>query len=221
MSFVNIAIDGHSASGKSTICDLLAKKLKINHLSSGAIYRAIALYFIENNLWLNFLDKKQNDNIKKSLENVKIEVKFDNFIQKIILNNVDVTDKLNTDEISTLSSIVSQNLIIREFVKDIQLNLANNQDIIIDGRDITSEVLKSAKNKFFVTASLDERAKRRFIQYNNNLSFEEIKENLRERDERDEKREICPLKIVEDAIIIDSTNLTIDETVEKILKNLK
>ena len=126
MEYINIAVDGHSASGKSTICDLLAKKLNINHLSSGGIYRAIALYFLQNKIDYNKYVSNDEENLKKvekELKNCKIDIKFDNFIQKIFLNDKDVTDELNTDEISNVSSIISQNLYVREFVKNIQINL--------------------------------------------------------------------------------------------------
>lgn len=224
MEYINIAVDGHSASGKSTICDLLAKKLNINHLSSGGIYRAIALYFLQNKIDYNKYVSNDEENLKKvekELKNCKIDIKFDNFIQKIFLNDKDVTDELNTDEISNISSIISQNLYVREFVKNIQINLASTQNIIIDGRDITSEVLKDTKYKFFVTASIEKRAERRYLQYNKKVPLDKIKEYLTMRDYRDEHRDICPLKIVKDAIIIDSTNLTIDETVDKMLSYIK
>ena len=224
MEYINIAVDGHSGSGKSTVCDMLARKLNINHLSSGGIYRAIALYLSENDIDYNkylLKDEKTQKEIEKELKNCDIKVEFENFVQKIILNNVDVTDSLNTEKISDISSIISQNLIVRELVKKVQLNLAKTQDIIIDGRDITSEVLKNAKYKFFLTASIDVRAERRYLQYNKTISLDKIKKYLIERDYRDEHRDICPLKIVSDAVVIDSSNLNLEETVNKMLSYIK
>lgn len=224
MGYINIAVDGHSGSGKSTVCDMLARKLNINHLSSGGIYRAIALYLSENNIDYNkylLKDEKIQKEIEKELKDCNIKVKFENFVQKIILNNIDVTDNLNTEKISDISSIISQNLQVRELVKKVQLNLAKTQDIIIDGRDITSEVLKNAKYKFFLTASIDVRAERRYLQYNKTISLDKIKKYLIERDYRDEHRDICPLKIVGDAIVIDSSNLNLEETVNKMLSYIK
>lgn len=224
MEYINIAVDGHSGSGKSTVCDMLARKLNINHLSSGGIYRAIALYLSENNIDYNkylLKDEKIQKEIEKELKDCNIKVKFENFVQKIILNNIDVTDNLNTEKISDISSIISQNLQVRELVKKVQLNLAKTQDIIIDGRDITSEVLKNAKYKFFLTASIDVRAERRYLQYNKTISLDKIKKYLIERDYRDEHRDICPLKIVSDAIVIDSSNLNLEETVNKMLSYIK
>lgn len=224
MEYINIAVDGHSGSGKSTVCDMLARKLNINHLSSGGIYRAIALYLSENNIDYNkylLKDEKIQKEIEKELKDCNIKVKFENFVQKIILNNIDVTDNLNTEKISDISSIISQNLQVRELVKKVQLNLAKTQDIIIDGRDITSEVLKNAKYKFFLTASIDVRAERRYLQYNKTISLDKIKKYLIERDYRDEHRDICPLNIVGDAIVIDSSNLNLEETVNKMLSYIK
>lgn len=223
MSYINIAIDGTSASGKSTVCEVLAKKLNINHLSSGAIYRAIALYLVENKLDYNkYVNNDDNtlNLVQQELKNINIEVKFNNFSQIIYLNNVDVTNLLNTNEISNVSSIISQNKSVRNYVEVIQKKLASTQNIIIDGRDITSKVLKDCKNKFFITASIEARAKRRYLQYNKKIPLKQIEDDLKERDYRDMHRAISPLKIVEDAIVIDSSNLTIDETIDVILKHI-
>lgn len=202
-----IAVDGPSASGKTTVCSLLAKKLKINHLSSGALYRAIALYLIQYNIDIN-------NHFEDALKEIKIKVKFEDFKQFIILNNIDVTNLLQTEEISRLSAIISQKAIVREFVKKIQVSLAKSQSIIIDGRDITSVILPNAKYKFYVTASVEARSERRYLQHNKKIPLEEIKKDIILRDKQDTERELCPLKIVEDAIVVDTSNLTIDQTVE-------
>lgn len=211
--YYSIAIDGPSASGKSSVSKLLAKKLNINHLSSGALYRAIALYLINNNL--NECD------VEKHLDYIKIKVKFENFQQKIYLNNIDVTDNLQESNVSTISSIVSQNKAVREFVKKIQLEIAKSQNIIIDGRDIASVVLPNSKYKFFVTASVKARARRRYLDYKKKIPLKKIEEDIKNRDERDINREICPLVKTKDAILINSTNLTLEQTVDKILKYIK
>lgn len=211
--FYSIAIDGPSASGKSSVSKLLAKKLNINHLSSGALYRAVALYLHENNID----EKDVNDHLK----DIKIKVKFENFQQIIYLNGNNVTDLLHNNDISTLSSVISQNRKVREFVKDIQLGLTKKQNIIIDGRDIASVVLPNSKYKFFVTASVKARAHRRYLDYNKQIPLEQIEEDIMLRDERDTNRELCPLVKVKDAILIDSTHLTLEETVNKILNYIK
>jgi len=223
--FINgivIAVDGPSASGKSTVCDELAKFLNINHLSSGALYRAITLYCKQNNIDVNmFINANEAEKVKNIIKSIKLEVKFENFEQKIILNDVDCTNLLNSNEISKNTCIISQNYDVREFVEGVQTNLAKEGNIIIDGRDITSVVLKDCKNKFFVTASVDERAKRRYNQYRQKISLDEIKKDLLTRDDKDKNRKIAPLKIVDDAVVIDSSDLSIDETVKKIFDNLK
>ncbi len=221
MNKLVIAVDGPSASGKSTICDILGEKLGINHLSSGALYRAIALYCKQNNIDADmFTDEKETNKIKNILNNIKLEVEFDNFKQQIFLNNQNVTNLLNTNEISLLTCKISPNKLVREKIKVCQKNLAKQGSIIIDGRDITSEVLKDCKNKFFVTASVDVRAERRYEQYNKKISLDEIKKDLELRDYQDTHRKIAPLKIVDDAVVVDSSNLTIQQTVDEIIKNL-
>lgn len=206
-----IAVDGPSASGKSTVCDLLAKKLNINHLSSGSLYRAVALYLYENNI-------DYDKNIEKYLKDINIDVVFENYIQKIFLNNEDVTSKLNQEIISTISSIISKKEYVRDFIKSLQLMLANEMDIIIDGRDITSVVLKDAKYKFYIDASCEERARRRFLQQQQKISYEQILEDIISRDKRDMERELCPLIKTDDSIVINTDNLTIEEVVEKMYK---
>jgi len=201
--YYSIAIDGPSASGKSSVSKLLAKKLNINHLSSGALYRAIAYYLIQNNI---------NENL---VEN------YLNQIELIFLNNEDITDKLQTNEISTLSSIISQNKAVREFVKEIQINVSENQNIIIDGRDIASVVLPNSKYKFFITASIKARAKRRYLDYKKKIPLRKIEQDIKTRDERDVNRDISPLIKTKDAILINSSNLTLEETVDKILNYIK
>ncbi len=220
MSKLVIAVDGESASGKSTVCDVLARKLNINHLSSGALYRAITLYCLENNFDCN-LFLNENFDVKSILKNIKISVVFEDFVQKIILNNEDVTEKLNTNEISNNACKVSQNISVRDFVKNIQLNLAKNGGIIIDGRDITSVVLKDCKNRFYITASLETRAERRYLQYNKKIALSKIMNDLKTRDEQDKTRKIAPLKIVEGVKVIDNSHLSISQTADEIIKNLK
>lgn len=221
MNKLVIAVDGPSASGKSTICDILGAKLNINHLSSGALYRAIALFCKQNNIDFVLFEKGSREEVKNILNKINLDVKFNSFKQQIFLNGEDVTNKLNTNEISLLTCKISPNNLVREKVKQCQQKLAKCGSIIIDGRDITSVVLKDCKNKFFVTASVQVRAKRRYEQYNKKISLDEIEKDLSKRDFEDTNRKIAPLKIVEDAIIIDSSNLTISQTVDEILKNIK
>lgn len=208
---LNIAVDGTSASGKSTICEMLAKKLNILHLNTGALYRSYALYFILNNLPI-----KSPDDADKFFEKIHIKVSFESKMQINLLNDKDITTLLNNPHVAEYSSIISQNQKVRNKIKEIQLNLANNNDILIEGRDIGSEIIPNAKFKFFITASLEERARRRYIQLkeiDKNIKYEDILNSLKERDFKDMNRKISPLIIPNDAIIIDTTNKTIDEAV--------
>ncbi len=215
-----IAIDGTSGSGKSSVCGKLAKKLGINHFSSGLLYRAIAFYVCENNIDEQIFLDENNKKIPKILEKTDIEIKFIDHEGQIYMHNECITDKLSSNKISLTSSIVSQNKFVREFIKKIEQDMAMKNDIIIDGRDMAS-VLKNCTHKFFITASIDERAKRRYLQHNKTIPLEKIKEDLVLRDYRDEHRKLSPLKMADDAIRIDSTNINLDETVEKIYNIIK
>lgn len=216
-----IAVDGPSASGKSTVCDAVAKRLNINHLSSGALYRAITLFTNQNSISENIFVNNEENLIGEVLDKIEIKVEFNNFIQKIYLNGVDCTDLLNTNEISNKVGLISQNRLVREFVKKIQTSLAKKGNIIIDGRDITSVVLNDCKNKFFITASTKVRAERRFNQYNKTISLKKIENDIIMRDNLDKNRKLAPLIVVDDATVIDNSNLSVEETVEEIIKNLK
>jgi len=217
MKKISIAIDGPSASGKSTISRSLAKKLKIHHLSSGSIYRAVALYMIRNNI--------QPENFNESiLKNINIEIKFEKDNQLTILNGEDVTKLLNTEQISIVSTQFASILSVREFTKQIQRDLAEQMSLIIDGRDITSVVLPNADYKFFLTASKKIRAKRRYEDYkrqNMKITFKEVYENLIKRDEMNENRKYGSLIKTKDSILINCSNLTIEQTVDKMLTYIK
>lgn len=218
MKTISIAVDGPSASGKSTISKLLAKKLGFYHLSSGAIYRAIALFMIENNV----LVETYNDKI---LNKISIQIKFNESGEQIVfLNNREVTDLLNSEQISKVSTMFASILSIREFTKKIQRDLATKYNIIIDGRDVTSVVLKDADYKFFLTASKKVRAKRRYNDYKKKglkITYKEVYNNLIERDNANEHREYGSLIKTKDSILINSSNLTIEQTVDKMYKYIR
>lgn len=220
---IKIALDGLSGSGKGALADGLAKKMNLIHLDTGAIFRAIALSFVNNNILL----PTQND-IENQLKTINIKVIADENGQKVLLNGEDVTKFLRQEAVSKVSSIVSANQNVRAKYLEIVEDFANSHNCIIDGRDITSVVLPNADFKIYLTASEETRAKRR---YNENISkniqctFEEVLENLRERDYRDTHRDIAPLIIVSDAIVVDNTDLNIEQTIEycyqKIQEKLK
>lgn len=215
---INIAIDGTAGSGKGTVSKELARQLGIFHLDTGAIYRSIAYCAIKQEISLN--DEK---NLEKMLKNinfcVKLEKDGENLIQKNILDGEDLKQKIRTEKVSEASSIVAQFKKVREFAVSIQHEIAKNYDVIIEGRDIGTIVLPNATHKFFLTASPEVRAKRRIEQLGLPKSeFENVIKEIKERDRRDSLREISPLKVADDAIYVDNSNQTIEETIELMKK---
>ena len=214
MSF-SVAIDGPAGSGKSTITKKVAEDLKFNYVDTGALYRSLTYNFLQNNL-----KKLEEEKIKNILEKTKIKVLFDGSNQRQLINGEDVTEKIRTKEISKYASLFAKSKNVRDYLITIQRNLAKKENVIMDGRDIGSVVLPNADVKIFLTASVDERAKRRFNELKEkSLSLEEIKKEIKKRDFQDKNRQIAPLKKTDDAIEIDSTFLTIKEVVDKI-KNI-
>lgn len=210
MSKFIIALDGPSGSGKSTIANLLADKLKISYLNTGSMYRALTLYFLENNI-------KKSENIDiKILKKINIDINED----KVFLNGKDVSQEIRDKEVTENVSWVSSIPVVREYLVEMQRKISKNKSIILDGRDIGTVVFPDAKYKFYLDASSFVRAKRRFEQNEIDKSFEEIKKDIEKRDYLDSHREISPLKKAEDAIEIDSSDLTIDQTIEKILEKM-
>lgn len=214
---VSIAIDGTASSGKGTVADILAQKLKIYHLDTGAIYRTVAYACFEDNV-----DYSNENEVKRVIRKNKIETVFEDNRQINKLNGVDVQKKIRSQEISNISSIISTFVSVREFVTNIQLNLAQNTSLIIEGRDIGTVVLPNANYKFFLTASPEIRARRRLIQ--NNLpenEFENVLCSIIERDKRDISRENSPLRCADDAIKIDTSNLNAQQVADLMLSYIK
>lgn len=210
MSNFIIALDGPSGSGKSTIANILAKKLKISYLNTGSMYRAVTLFFLENNI-------KKSDKIDIDLlRKINIDIKED----KVFLNEKDVSDKIRNKEVTENVSWVSSIFLVRKYLVDMQRKISQNKSIILDGRDIGTVVFPNAKYKFFLVASSEVRAKRRYEQNEIDKSLKEIQKDIEKRDYLDSHREISPLKKAEDAIEIDSSNLTIDETIEEIINKM-
>lgn len=210
MSNFIIALDGPSGSGKSTIANILAKKLKISYLNTGSMYRAVTLFFLENNI-------KKSDKIGIDLlRKINIDIKED----KVFLNEKDVSDKIRNKEVTENVSWVSSLFLVRKYLVDMQRKISQNKSIILDGRDIGTVVFPNAKYKFFLVASSEVRAKRRYEQNEIDKSLEEIQKDIEKRDYLDSHRKISPLKKAEDAIEIDSSNLTIDETIEEIINKM-
>lgn len=207
-----IAIDGPSGAGKTTIAKLLAKKLGFNYLDTGALYRAVALGLINKNIFPEDDDLK----IMRALNDLKI--KFSD--GKVYLNNMDVSEKIRSPEIDHYSSVFSAKKIIREFLLDIQRNAGSVCNLVAEGRDTTTVVFPDAYKKIFLDASPEERGKRRYLQLKEKGIEIDIKDAIKgiiERDKRDSSRDIAPLQLAKDALYIDSSNLSVDEVIEKIL----
>jgi len=216
---LTIAVDGFASSGKGIVCSKIAKKLGIVHFETGAIYRALGLYVINNHI-----DPYNENEVVANLKNIEITLNHHDGEQITILNGIDVSSEIRTSKVSDVCSIVSPYEKCREFVLDIQRKAAGSMDLIMEGRDITSHVLPNAKFKFFLDASLDVRAKRRFedLKKNNpSITLEKVKEDLKERDRRDQTRELSPLILTEGTIHIDNSDMTIDEEVELMIKIIK
>lgn len=206
-----ISLDGPSGAGKSTVAKLVAKKLGYKYLDTGAMYRAVTLFFLNKNVNI------QNDNeIISAISDLKIS--FDNN-NKIYLNDVDVSEEIRSIEVVNMVSKVSSISAVRKSMVSLQRTIAENDNYVVDGRDIGSVVFPLAKYKFYIDASVEIRAKRRYeeeIQKGKDITFEEVIDSIKKRDEFDSNREDSPLVVPKDAIIIDTTNMTIDEVVQKI-----
>ncbi len=217
-----IAIDGFSSTGKSSISKVVADTLGLIHIDTGAMYRAITLFGLRN-----FKDEKQEIDLSKLLQNlneISLEFRENSGKLEIYLNRENVSKEIRTTEVSDNVSFIAKQPEVRERLVVLQRDIAEKQGVIMDGRDIGTVVLPNADYKFFLTASADERARRRFLELQSlgiETTIEEVKQNLIERDRIDSEREISPLKQADDAILIDNTNLNKEETIDLILSYIK
>ncbi len=218
MSFI-IAIDGPAGTGKGTITKLLAEKLNLVNIDTGATYRSVALAMLQEKINLNEIEK-----VEKLLENIKIELKKINGEDKVFLNGEDVTTKIRNEDVTAFVSQVSAIKCVRLKMVDLQRKMAEGKDVIMEGRDIGTYVFPNADIKFYIDADVEERARRRYEQNKSkgiDISYENVLENLKFRDENDKNKEMGALKVAKDAIVIDTTNMTIDEEINKIIKQIK
>ena len=214
-----ITLDGPSASGKSTVADIVAKKLNIHHLNSGEFYRVIALYMHRKNIKTEDIDK-----INKELANINIDVTFMGEKQKMILNGEDVTDLLHSNEINSTVSIYAHNEQVVKKASELTYLATLTNKLIIDGRNVGSFVLPNADCKIFLDCDAKIRDERRYkeqLEKGSNVTFDEILKQTLERDELDRKRKIAPLVVPENAIIITSDNKSPDEIADEIVKLAK
>lgn len=214
MSF-NIAIDGPAGAGKSTIAKRVAKELSYIYVDTGAMYRAMALYFLRSGIL-----PRENDKIEKSCKNIQISLTYQNGEQRVLLNGEDVSTFLRTEEVGNMASATSVHACVRAKLTQLQKELAAAQNVVMDGRDIGTAVLPHAQVKIYLTASAATRAQRRYkelLQKGIQGELAAIEADIKERDFRDMNRAQSPLRKAEDALYVDSSNMSIDEVVQTIL----
>ncbi|MDR7810729.1 (d)CMP kinase [Lacrimispora sp.] len=211
----NIAIDGPAGAGKSTIARSVAEKLHFVYVDTGAMYRAMALHFLRNGI-----PSDDEERISKSAEEVNVTISYENGMQQVILNGENVSGLIRTEEVSAMASAVSVYMPVRNKLVELQQNLALEENVIMDGRDIGTCVLPEADLKIYLTASSLVRARRRYEELKakgEECSLDDIEKDIIERDYRDMNRENSPLKQAEDAVLLDSSDMTIPQVVDRIL----
>ena len=214
MSF-NIAIDGPAGAGKSTIARAAARSLGFLYVDTGAMYRAIALHLLRNHV-----EADQTERIKELLADMTIRISYSGGEQQIILNDENVTSQLRQEEAGNMASKSSANPKVREKLLQLQRDIARDNDVIMDGRDIGTFVLPNADVKVYLTASVEERAKRRYLELEEkgmDADMSKIEQDIRTRDFQDMNRSIAPLKQAEDAVVIDSSQMSIPEVMDRIV----
>jgi CMP/dCMP kinase len=216
MKNFNLAIDGPAGAGKSTIAKRIAKEMGFIYVDTGAMYRAMALYFLRNNI-----DAADNGKIEEACKTVDVTIEYKDGEQLVILNGENVNGLIRTEEVGKMASTSSVNKTVRLKLVELQQNLARKENVVMDGRDIGTYVLPNADLKIYLTASSKERARRRWAELKEkgqDTDINEIEKDIIDRDHRDMTREFAPLKQAEDAIYLDTSDMTIDEVVQKIIQ---
>lgn len=212
----NVAIDGPAGAGKSTIAKLVAKEKGYVYVDTGAMYRGLAIHFLENGI-----EAEEKEKIAEACKNADVTIRYEDGQQQVYLNGKNITAKLREEAVGNMASKSSAIPEVRAKLLELQRELARKEDVIMDGRDIGTCVLPDADVKVFLTASVETRAKRRYdelVEKGVACDLEEIARDIAERDERDSTREIAPLKQAEDAVLVDSSYMTIEEVVAAIVK---
>ena len=215
MNNIIVAIDGPAGSGKSTIAKLLAKKYNLTYIDTGAMYRMITLYLLENNIDISDLKE-----VERVLNTVNLDMQGDKFY----LDNVDVSTKIREKRINDNVSKVASIKIVRSNLVDLQRKISNNKDVILDGRDVGTVIFPNAQVKIFLIASPEERARRRyneFLEKKTEITYNEVLKSIKERDHIDSTRDESPFVKADDAIELDSTNLTIEDVINFISKEIE
>ncbi len=213
---VNIAIDGPAGAGKSTIAKAVAKELEFIYVDTGAMYRAMALYLIRQGI-----SPEEKEKMEEACRKADISIVYENGTQQVILNGENVTSYLRKEEVGNMASVSSGNPVIREKLVELQRNLAARANVVMDGRDIGTCVLPDADVKIYLTASVETRALRRCRELEEKgipCSLEEIRDDICQRDKRDMEREISPLRQAADAVLVDSSEMGIQEVKGEILR---
>ena len=211
----NIAIDGPAGAGKSTIAKKVAKELSFIYVDTGAMYRAVAFYLLQNKV-----EGDDSEGIAGKCTEADVSIRYENGEQIVLLNGENVNAYLRTEEVGNMASKSSANPAVRAHLLNLQQNLARENDVVMDGRDIGTVVLPEAQVKIFLTASVETRARRRYEEYlqkGESADLEEIKRDIENRDHQDMTREISPLRQAEDAVLVDSSEMTIQQVVDAIL----
>lgn len=214
----SVAIDGPAGAGKSTIAKKVAKKLDFIYVDTGAMYRAIAHYLVKNNV-----DIEDEGALQQACDSISMEIKYEQDAQQVYLNGENVTSFLRTEATGNMASKSSAKAPVRAALLDLQRDMAKTNHVVMDGRDIGTNVLPDAEVKIFLTATSRERANRRYkelVEKGEAADLDKIEADIIERDERDMNRDIAPLRQAEDALFIDSSYMTIDEVVDTILSRV-
>ena len=217
--FVSIAIDGPAGAGKSTMARACAKELGYLYVDTGAIYRTVGYY-----MRLMGVGPKDKDSIARLIDEVNIDIRYEDGVQHMILNGADVTGEIRTPEISMYASGVSAQPCVRAFLLDMQRQLARTHNVVMDGRDIGTVIMPDADIKIFLVASAEERAERRRRELEERgitESYEKILADIRERDRRDSERDIAPLRPAEDAIMLDNSGFTPEMSVDAAMRIIR
>ncbi|MFQ7307419.1 MAG: (d)CMP kinase [Mediterraneibacter sp.] len=215
----NVAIDGPAGAGKSTIAKLVAKEKGYIYVDTGAMYRGLAIHFLNRGI-----DPEDRDAVAEACRDAEVTIGYEGGVQQIYLNGENVTSMLRTEETGNMASKTSAIPEVREKLLELQRSLAREKDVIMDGRDIGTNILPDADVKIYLTASVETRARRRYDELREkgeDCSLEEISRDIKERDERDMTREIAPLKKADDALLVDSSDMTIQQVVDEICSHCR